>query len=81
MLNLIILIFFFIIYIRIWKIKNDATFDYYIHLIDLGYEPKRYKYLQKIDDLNDPLLYFSHKYYLRIICYYFNRKNIFFWWI
>ena len=38
----------------IWKIKNDATLDYYIHLIDLGYEPKRYKYLQKIDDLNDP---------------------------
>ena len=54
MLNLIILIFFFIIYIRIWKIKNDATFDYYIHLIDLGYEPKRYKYLQISEDLNEP---------------------------
>ena len=54
MLNFIIVIFFFMIYMPIWKIKNDATLDYYIHLIDLGYEPKRYKYLQKIDDLNDP---------------------------
>ena len=52
LLIFIIVIAYFIIAISVWKMKNDITYDYFLQLIDLGYQPKYYKYLEKSDDLN-----------------------------
>ena len=48
-LDIILNIFFinaFLIANKIWKMENGIYFDYYNHLIDLGYKPNNYKNIQ-----------------------------------
>ena len=87
----IIAISFFILTLYIWEMKDAPTYDYYLHLIDLGYKPKRYKYLQKIDDLNDSFYNYITYIYLILgifimfclgkIAYFGGFKNMIFIWI
>ena len=51
-LKLLLSISFILIMASIW-VKDEITYDYYIHLIDIGYKPKKYKSIQKAEDLND----------------------------
>ena len=91
MLHLILAISFFILSLYIMEIKNDVTYDYFIHLIDLGYKPKKYKYVQKSQDLNDSFYNYILYIYLILgifimiclgkIAYFGGFKNMIFIWI
>ena len=86
-----IIISFFILFFYIWKLENDVTYDYYLHLIDLGFKPKKYKYLQKCDDLNEAIFNYIAYIYLILgifimlsiakIVYFGGFKNMIFIWI
>ena len=44
---------FFIILTELFKSKNeDVAYDYFLYLMDLGFQPKEYKYFQKSKDIN-----------------------------
>ena len=91
MLHLILAISFFILSLYIMEMKNDVTYDYFIHLIDLGYKPKKYKYVQKSQDLNDSFYNYILYIYLILgifimiclgkIAYFGGFKNMIFIWI
>ena len=51
-LILIICILFFVIFLQIFNLDNDKNFEYFFHLIDLGYEQENKKYFEKSKNLN-----------------------------
>ena len=86
-----IAISFFILTLFIWKMKDDPTYDYYLHLIDLGYRPKKYKYFQNSEDYNDSFYNYIAYIYLILgiflmfclgkVAYFGGFKNIILTWI
>ena len=63
-LNLIYVLSFFFIFSQILNFDNNKKFDYYIHLIDLGYKPKNTKYIEKSYDLNSFIKYYIIVFYI-----------------
>ena len=52
LLTMFFVISFFLISISMWDMKDEPTMVYYNHLIDLGYKPKKHKYIEGSYDLN-----------------------------
>ena len=63
-LNLIYILSLFFIPMQIFNFDNDKKYDYYIHLIDLGYKPKDFKYIEKSLDLNPFIKYYIIVFYI-----------------
>ena len=62
-LNLIYMFIFVLVTKNLWIFDNDPTFNYFVHLIDLGYQPKNYKYTKNIYELYpiiDKYIYVFH---------------------
>ncbi len=63
-LSLIYILLFFFIYMQILNFDNNKEYDYYIHLIDLGYKPKNEKYIKKSYDLNSFVKHYFIVFYI-----------------
>ena len=66
-LNMFLVISFFLISISIWDMKDEASMKYYIHLIDLGYKPKKHKSIENSYDLNPTIISFCNANYIKLV--------------
>ena len=90
-LNIIFVICIILISMDIFKFDNDITYEYYLHLIDLGYKPNKYKNIKSSHELNPSIDDFSVSFHIILgiftilfigkFIFFGGFKNILFIWI